>query len=769
MKKIYCFSIAFFLLTTLSAQINHNFKKMYETADDFVYKENYIDALPYFKKLNEMEPNNSNIHFYLGLCYLNSFSEKDKALQYLERASQNVSTDYYGNFNETSAPVFAYYYLGKAYFLDYKFDLARDNFEKFKYYLTSEDKALLSDVKRQIELTYNAKNLIANPIEFKFTNLGDSINSEYPDYAPVMSPDQTFFIFTSRREGSKGNKKDAKGKYFEDIYFANYDKSTNSFSNVKPIPGNVNTSGHEASISISIDGSSLFIYRDDNGDGNIYISYNEDGKWTAAEKLANGINTKYYENHACLAPDGETLYFISDRPGGFGGKDIWTAKRIGKNNWGQIENLGHKINTEYDEESPMILADGKTIYFSSKGHDCVGGYDIFYSIFENGEWSTPRNIGYPLNTVYDEVFFVPTIDGKEAYFATNLTEGFGDLDIYKVVIYDQANNMAVLNGYVKDTTTNSTLKSKVSIYDINTGEKYTETESDEKNGEFNASLLKGKKYKIVITAEDGHETIDYIDIPEAENKELSFSKPYYFSNVVAMSPDTILERINVGQRLGDRFVLRNVYFDFDKSTLRPESKTELDRLVMLLKAIPEMKIEISGHTDNYGSSNYNKRLSKNRAIAVVDYLTQHGIAASRLSHAGYGFDLPIATNETDAGRQLNRRAEFRITSLSYSKDLAGNITYNIKDIKGYKSEYSDVLKDYTSRWYIIGGSFTFLKNAEKYRNEIRERGYTNAEIVGQNSTGSYRVAFNGYDSKEEALKALNKMKKEGEGLWILNK
>lgn len=327
--------------------------------------------------------------------------------------------------------------------------------------------------------------------------------------------------------------------------------------------------------------------------------------------------------------------------------------------------------------------------------------------------------------------------------------------------------MAILNGYVKDTTTNLTLKSKVSIYDVNTGEKYTETESDEKNGEFTASLLKGKKYKIVITAENGHETVDYVDIPEAENKKLSFSKPYYFSNVVAMNPDTILERINVGQRLGDRFVLRNVYFDFDKSTLRPESVDELNRLVMLLKTIPEMKIEISGHTDSRGTSSYNKKLSESRAIAVVKFLTDHGIDGKRLSYAGYGFDLPIATNETDAGRQLNRRTEFRITNISYNKifdnkDLAENFNKNT-------NEYSDVLKEYKPRWYIIGGSFTFLKNAEKYRNEIRAKGYSNAEIVGQNSTGSYRVAFSSYDSKEEALKALSKMKKEGEGLWILNK
>ena len=220
--------------------------------------------------------------------------------------------------------------------------------------------------------------------------------------------------------------------------------------------------------------------------------------------------------------------------------------------------------------------------------------------------------------------------------------------------------------------------------------------------------------------------------------------------------------------------MRNVYFDFDKSTLRPESKNELDRLVSLLEALPELKIEISGHTDNYGSRSYNKNLSESRAMAVVQYLVSAGIDAKRLTFMGYGFDQPIATNETDAGRQLNRRTEFRIAgSVSdgvtlgrYLTDANMNVTNNVT-----ADSYSDVLIDYKPRWYIIGGSFMFLKNAEKFRDELRNSGYPSAEIVGQNSTGSYRVAYKSFDNKDEALKILDSMKEDtcNEGLWILQK
>ncbi len=774
MKPI-SFVLLFFAFIQLStAQFNASFKRLYDVADGYIYGENYIDALPYFKKLDSLAPNNANIQFNLGLCYLKSYTEKSLASKYLELASQNISTDYYGNFNEKSAPVFTYYYLAKAYFYEQKFDLAIENYEKFRYYLTPDDEELIRDVNRQLAVTYNAKNLVANPIQIRTQNLGPIINSKYPDYAPVMAPDQNYFVFTSRREGSVGGKKDDKGKFFEDIYMANCDNKGCDFSGLKPIPGNVNTNGHEASISMSWDGSSLFIYKDDKGDGNIYISKFEDGKWSTTEKLGAEINTKHYENHACLSPDGETLYFVSDRPGGMGGKDIWMSHRIGYNKWGKAVNLGPRINSEYNEDAPVLLSDGKTLYFSSEGHESMGGYDIFYSIFDNGDWFYPRNIGYPLNTVNDDIFFVPTLDGKEAYYATEMPDGYGDLDIYRIQIVSKFEQIAILSGSVRDTVTNIPIDARIVVFDMATNEIYTQLETEKTTGNFNTTLKSGHKYKIVVTTQTGVQAVDYYDIPYSGNEDLAFYKPYYFGNVIAMEPDTILERINVGQRMGDRFVLRNVYFDFDKSTLRPESKAELDRLVSLLNALPDLKIELSGHTDIKGSASYNKKLSEDRAMAVVQYLVGAGIDSKRLTYMGYGFDQPIATNETDEGRQLNRRTEFRIAGSSSSGIILGqyltdanlNVTNNQPS-----GNYTDVLIDYKQRFYIIGGSFMFLKNAEKFRDELRAGGYPSAEIVGQNSTGSYRVSYKSFDTKDEALKELDNLKRDtcNDGLWVLQK
>ncbi|MPM30139.1 hypothetical protein SDC9_76684 [bioreactor metagenome] len=350
----------------------------------------------------------------------------------------------------------------------------------------------------------------------------------------------------------------------------------------------------------------------------------------------------------------------------------------------------------------------------------------------------------------------------------------GDLDIYHVVITGDLQQIAILTGFVKDTTDNSPIFSRIMVYDLASNKVFSETETDKSTGEFSMSLPCGKKYKVVVSAETGQQTVDYINVPCSDSGDLVFTKPYYFRNSLVFVPDTILERINVGQRMGDRFVLRNVFFDFDKSTLRPESKTELDRLVSLLKSLPDLKIEISGHTDNYGSRTYNKKLSEERAMSVVQYLVAAGIDAERLTYMGYGFDRPIATNETDAGRQLNRRTEFRIAGTSsngivlgqYLTDANLNLTSNTNT-----ESFNDVLVDYKPKWYIIGGSFMFLKNAEKLRDELRAKGYPDAEIIGQNSTGSYRVAYKSFEDRDSAMKELDKMKANGNdaGLWLLQK
>jgi len=761
MRKI-TIVFAFFISIYSFAQFNARFKKLYEQADEYIYFENYKAAIPILQKLDSMAPLNSNIQFLLGMCHYFADNNKDQAIAYLEKAAQNVSADYYGDFKEKTASVFTFYFLGKSYLAKNNFDKAIEFLKRFRYYLTNEDKDWMKETDYLIQTVLNAKKFMANPVKVRITNIA-GLNTEYSEYAPVLSPDLSYIIFTSRRPESAGGKKDLSGQYYEDIYIASFDAKQLKATNVRPLPGDVNTADHEASISISWDGKYLFIYKSEKSDGNIYMSTWSDNKWSAPEKLAAPVNSKYYENHACLSPDGQTLYFVSNRPGGFGGKDIWMAKRLGHNSWSKPVNLGPTINTEYDEDAPVILNDGVTLYFSSKGHETMGGYDIFYSILNKntGEWSPPTNVGYPINTTGDDVFLVPTLDGKLALYASNLPEGKGNMDIYAMEIVQEAHRIASLHGQIMDTINHKPILATLKAYDAQTNELVAQTASDENTGDYLMSLSVGKKYKLEITTNFGLTVTDEFEIPADAQENLNFQKPYYFGQaIIVAKPDSLIDRINVGERVGDRFVLKNIYFDYDKATLRPESKPELDKLLALLKKIPSLKVEISGHTDNKGSEEYNLKLSEDRAKAVVDYLVAAGIDPTRLTYKGYGFSQPIASNETDEGRQLNRRVEFKIIGVIPTAQLAEN-----------NNGSSDVLITYKPKWHVIIGSFVFLKNAEKLRDELRAKGFKNVDVINLSSAGTFRVSIDSFENKDEALQALSRYKKllNNDALWLLYK
>lgn len=665
MKKLFFLAIVVsFCSLRVQGQVSEEFRNNYNQAEDYMSNENYADALTVYLYLDTLTPGNPNVAFNIGVCYVNSMLEKSKAIPYLEKAVENVSLDYTGVADDITAPIFAFYYLGRAYMIVYKLEDAIKYFEKFKYYLTETDVDLLKDVNRQIEMCYNAKKLMLNPVSIKIENLGEPINSPYPDYSPVVTPDESSIIFTSRREGSTCGKKDTDGKYFEDIYIANLGPDKKGWGlGYGKIGSNINTCGHEASISISLDGKKLFIYRDDNGDGNIYMSELKNSEWSSPEKLSSEINSKYWETHACLSPDGNTLYFVSNRPGGYGGRDIYQCEKLASGKWAPAVNLGPKINTEYDEESPFIIADGVTLYFASKGHESMGGFDIFTStLSEDGFWSTPENFGYPINTTDDDVFYVPTKDEKDAYYASAKEAGFGDLDIYKLSIVAQKKLVAHLKGVIFDELSYKPIEAKIEVLDTKTNDIIANFTSNAETGDYYVSLPTGKTFTINVTADKYTDYTETFIIPDTIT-DPDINKAIILSKLpAALTKDTKIVFENKEVSVGKRIVLNNVFFDFDKYTLRPESKTELDKWVAFLKENPNLKIEISGHTDNKGTAIYNYTLSDNRAKAVYDYFAENGIAKTRMKWKGYGFDQPISTNLTDEGRQKNRRTEIKITS-----------------------------------------------------------------------------------------------------------
>lgn len=393
--------------------------------------------------------------------------------------------------------------------------------------------------------------------------------------------------------------------------------------------------------------------------------------YTMPNRLPNNINDGLKQSSASLTFDKRTLYFTSTRDDGYGGEDIYYSVKNAKDKWGDPINIGATINTPHDEEGVFITPDGKTLYFSSKGHNTMGGFDIFKSTNENGKWSNPENLGYPINTPSSDVFFTMAETGQRGYYSSKKKDGFGGQDLYiitflgsakpmkmgtdKILLAWEGNNShvpapgpiieqnTILQGVILDAITLEPLQATIEIIDNTKNELMAEFESNSTSGSYLLSLKPGINYGISVNKSGYLFHSENFKIPEdAVAKKIK--------------KDVLLNKIEVGTKI----VLNNIFFDFNKATLRDESIAELDRLYKLLDEMPSLKIEISGHTDNVGSATYNQQLSENRAKSVVNFLKEKGIATGRLQYKGYGFTQPIASNDTPEGMQMNRRTEFKI-------------------------------------------------------------------------------------------------------------
>ncbi len=619
-------------------------------------KGGYSEALPLFQALYKKDPENRNIAFKLGICFLSSKRRRAEAIPYFEKAVTLISDNYKGSsYKERGAPVTAYKMLGDAYHLNYQFDMAIGAYEKFISVATggkNDNKAQVSEATREIEMCKTGKQLMLSPVKGKIENLGSSVNSIYADYSPVLTADENTLFFTSRRPETMGGLKDEEGTYLENIYKSTHDKG--GWSNAVNIGAPINASGNAASVGISPDGQTILIYKDDNGDGNIYTTTLDGDTWSTPVKLNENINTKYWEPSAFISADGNTIYFVSDRPGGYGGRDLYTSKLTPEGDWGKAVNMGPTINTAFDEDAPFIHPDGVTLTFSSTGHNTMGGFDIFTSLLsEEGAWSEPMNVGYPINTPDDDVFYVLSPDGRKAYFTSFREGGLGEKDNYKITFADKKETpLTLMKGSIIDETGKPVKRAVITVTDNETGQVVGVYHANSKTGQFLYILTPGKNYNITYQSEGHLFYSENMDIPKK-------SSYYQISRAVSMTPITV----------GSKITLNNIFFNFDKATLRSVSNVELKNLILLLKSNPNMKVEIAGHTDSKGTDEYNQKLSEERAKAVVDYLTAHGIEAGRMKAKGYGKTQPAVSNTTasgkddPAGRQLNRRVELRITEI----------------------------------------------------------------------------------------------------------
>jgi outer membrane protein OmpA-like peptidoglycan-associated protein/tetratricopeptide (TPR) repeat protein len=428
------FLFSFLVLLQPAYSQSWSIKRHARSAENNFAFNKYDKALPHYLYLLDIDSTNFDYNFKAGICYLALPSHKDESVKYFTRASKAKVKD--------TVPDL-YYYLGLACQRTDRFDEALAAYRTLER-LVGTDVGLIS-LQQHIDACIRGKEMKLQPVNVDITNLGPSVNSDYPDYAPVMSADESTLIFTSKRKGSTGGKKTEDFYYYEDVYIShrmNEDEWTRSskmdstykhlpflkhfFTKAEKIP-QVNTNDHDACIALTPDGKRLYLSRG----GEVYYSDLTDGKWSSPSKMENfSHDKKDQEPSLTLSSDGKTMFVVSDRKGGYGGKDIYKATIQNNGKWGDLINLGPEINSELDEDSPFIQAD--TLYFSSQGHNSIGGYDVFKTVNRNGNWSAPENLGSPINTGGDDVFFIVNKKGDRAYYASEGNHSLGDLDIFAV-------------------------------------------------------------------------------------------------------------------------------------------------------------------------------------------------------------------------------------------------------------------------------------------------------------------------------------------------
>lgn len=539
--------------------------------------------------------------------------------------------------------------------IELKFGKYNDALANFEKYLTfTESPLMMKDLAKDgIRDCKFAIEALKHPVPFEPKNMGDAINSELPEYYPSISVDGEVFLYTRRLDSEQ-----TYTGFNEDFYVSYRDGNEWGKSrNVAPI----NSMTNEGAPTLSANGRFLIFTscynpvegygreRKGYGSCDLFYTYNVGDNWTKPKNLGAAINTRNWETQPSFSSDGKTLYFIRGIGRGSNRQqDIWTAELQDNGTWTKPTRLSETVNTKGVEESVYIHPDGRTLYFSSNGHPGMGGLDIYMTQKdENGKWTTPVNLGYPINTFNDENSLLVAADGKTAFFASDREGGYGGLDLYQFELPESVKPDPVnyLKGKVFDAETKKPLEAKFELIDLETGKRMVVSHSDPSTGEFLVSLPVNREYALNATSEGYLFFSDNFML-----KDGSLKDPY--------KKNAPMKKLEVGQTI----VLKNVFFDTDKYDLKKKSKVELDKLVNFLNQNNTIKIEIGGHTDNEGSIKSNQVLSNNRAKAVYNYLVDAGITPDRLSKKGYGDKEPIADNNTEEGRAENRRTEFKIIS-----------------------------------------------------------------------------------------------------------
>lgn len=526
-----------------------------------------------------------------------------------------------------------------------KYAEALSHLKLFKEAMNPIPKPLMPKWNSMVANCEFAAEAIKHPVPFEPENMGRAINTGEDEYHPSITVDGELFVFTAKEP--KGRSNTGKPFYREDLYFSVNDK-VKGWQVAKNFRNPVNTPQHnEGASSVSHDGKYLFFTACNLPDGlgscDLYVTHRVGNRWAVPKNMGPQINSGDWDSHPSLSPDGQTLYFASNRKGGIGESDIWQAKRNPKGGWFKPRPVS--FNTQGSDFTPYIHADGQTMFFSSDGYPGMGGHDVFVIRKEKGKWGLPKNVGYPINTEEDEYGMIADPQGRMAYYASERKGGVGKFDLYQFELYKEIQPITAsyIKGKVVNANTKQPLSAEVQLIDRNTEELITSTTSDKINGSFLAGLPSNKNY-VLNVAKKGY--LFYSDHFELKEQSSTEPKQLYIPLVPIQS--------------GASVVLKNVFFETSKFDLKAESKAELNKLVEFLKTNADVKIQIGGHTDNVGNANTNMTLSENRAKAVKTYLVEHGASADRIAAKGYGAMKPVADNATEEGRAQNRRTEFSI-------------------------------------------------------------------------------------------------------------
>lgn len=634
-RNILLVSILCFLFFAVEAQNRKAAIKLCEKAKVELNAKNFAKAKTILDKAILKDSTYHNIYFLLGDIYNLSLKSCEAAEAYnhaLRLTPKPRALDYISVAGEEMK-------CGK-------YEEAYNHYQTFL--AMGGHSTLIEEVNKNIITCKFGMEAVKHPVNMNPINMGSAINSEHDEYLATLTADEQEIIYTVRRPRDE-NTACVFCKTEEDFYWSK--KADNQWQPRESMGTPINSSYNEGAQSVSPDGNYLFytLCNSDQGYGScdLYWAKRIGNRWSRPRNFGTPVNSSFWESQPTIAPDGKTIYFASNRPGGYGGLDLWKTTMTSEGTFSEPVNLGSNINTENDETAPFIHPDGSTIYFASNGHPGMGGRDLFFAtLLADSSWNKPVNLGYPINTPADELNIFINATGDVAYYASDKDGGEGGLDLYYFILDEHLRPTPVtyMKGKITDKESGKPLEANIELIDLNKSKTITSTISDPETGEFLACILTGSNLMLNISHPFYLFYSENFKLTETADSLKPFLKDIYLQK-----PQT-----------GSSIIMRNIFFDFNQSTLQPESFIELDYLVEFLNNNKEIKIEISGHTDNQGSDEINDKLSLERAQSVYNYVVSKGISPERLTYNGYGKRKPIAENDTEEGRAQNRRTEITI-------------------------------------------------------------------------------------------------------------